>query len=532
MSVPVSPATAEAMDAGLRALRRHEEEINALNVFPVPDGDTGTNLVMTMQAVCDQLAQTSTDSLSDELAAVTLGSLMGARGNSGVILSQIIRGICDGLGEGAVLDSRSVANLLQNGVRVAYQAIRKPVEGTMLTVIRDAATAAAEAANEGETDVAGVLERVLREAAASVARTPDLLPVLKEAGVVDAGGYGLVVLADGIVGAILDRPEEAAELVGATGTADLKDDADLEYRFCTEFVVRSEGLDSDAAERYLASIGGSVMVAASPRLARVHVHTNEPWSAIEWAAGLGGLEKVKIDDMAQQVKRHIARTTAPGTVAGTGIVAVANGEGVRAILRSLGVGSVVNGGQTMNPSAAELGDAVDRLPQSQVVLLPNNSNIVLTAGQVGQLTSKSVAVVPTKSIPEAFAALLAFEEDADLADNEKRMSEAAAKVKTCEITHAVRSGRSGKVKFSRGDLIGISDGQVRVAGRKLATTAVRLIEDTVGDTDSAVTLVVGDGADRADIDKIAAKIGRKHPHLDVDVQDGGQPLYPLIVGIE
>lgn len=534
MSLPARPPSADLMAAGLRALQRHEEEINALNVFPVPDGDTGTNLVMTVQAVCDQLAQAGGGSLSEQLNAITLGSLMGARGNSGVILSQIIRGICDGLSQAEAVDARVVADALQNGCRVAYQAIRKPVEGTMLTVIRDAADAATERASAKSVEgiVNHVLEAALREAGASVSRTPDLLPVLKEAGVVDAGGFGLVVLGDAIVASLLGRLEEATDLVGATGTAVIEPEVDLDYRFCTELVVRSAGLDAERAENFLTGIGGSVMVASSGQVARIHVHTNTPWSVIEWAASRGSLDKVKVDDMVAQVKERAAAGGVAKAQGGVGVVAVANGGGIEAILRSLGVSAVVNGGQTMNPSAAELRDAVDSLAQRDVILLPNNPNIVLTAQQVKQLTTKQVAVVATRSIPEAFAALLALDVSVSLGENAEAMDAATKAVKTGEITHAVRGGRSGAVKFKKADLIGISDGKIRVAGRKLETTAARLVAEMVDGEDSAITLIFGDGVESGEAERIVEKVAKKHPRLDLDVQHGGQPLYPLIIGVE
>jgi len=365
-----------------------------------------------------------------------------------------------------------------------------------------------------------------------VSRTPELLPVLKEAGVIDAGGFGLVVLGDAMVAVFLGRLEEASELVGATGTAVIEPEADLDYRFCTELVVESKGLDTEAAEDFLTGIGGSVMVASSARVTRIHVHTNTPWSVIEWAASRGSLDKVKIDDMVAQVKGRAAIGGAPERREGIGVVAVANGDGIEAILKSLGVSGIVNGGQTMNPSAAELRDAVDALPEREVILLPNNPNIVLTAQQVGQLTAKDVAVVPTRSIPEAFSALLALESTAPLDENADAMGAAAESVKTGEITHAVRAGRSGSVKFKKDDLIGISDGEIQVVGRTLEDTAVRLVAQMVQNGDSAVTLIVGDDADERDVEKIAKKIAKKHPRLDVDVQHGEQPLYPLIIGVE
>lgn len=532
MSVPVRPRVIELMAAGLRALRNHEETINALNVFPVPDGDTGTNLVMTVQTICERLAQAPHDSFPEQMKAITIGSLMGARGNSGVILSQIARGICERLGDGSDLGARAVAEALQNGVKVAYQAIRKPVEGTMLTVIRDAAAAASSAVNTGEADVCSLLDTVVREAGSSVARTPDLLPVLKEAGVVDAGGYGLVALGDGIVGALLGRGETTEALIGEAGSATISEEVDLEYRYCTEFVVHAAEFDAQTAEEFLQSVGGSVMVAASPGVCRIHVHTNTPGQVIDWAAARGGLDQVKLNDMAAQVRERAAAYHEAEASGGIGIVAVANGVGVVEILKSLGVHGIVDGGQTMNPSASELAHAVDEVPYAEVVILPNNSNIVLTAEQVAQITSKKVHVVATKTIPQAFAALLAFDEAENAQTNEGLMTDAAARVRTCELTYAVRGGTSGDVRFRKGDLIGLVDGSIVVSGREVERTAVRLLDSAVDPEAVSMTVLIGDGTDRDMGEKIATRLAKKHPRLDIDLQDGGQPLYPIVAGIE
>lgn len=531
MSRPLKADAVELMEAGLRALRRHEPQINALNVFPVPDGDTGTNLVMTVQAVSDQLEQASPESMGDLTKAITLGSLMGARGNSGVILSQIIRGICETIAAAEEIGPSTVASALENAVKIAYQAIRKPVEGTMLTVIRDAARAASAAVVQGEAEAGAVLDIALHEASESVERTPDLLPVLKEAGVVDAGGYGLVVLGQGIVGMLLGRPELAEELVPAPGIATGREEVDLTYRYCTEFVVAAEQIDVGEAEGFLSGIGGSVMVAASPGLTRIHVHTNTPGTVIDWASDLGTLDQIKINDMEEQVRER-SEALAGVLSEGVGVVAVGNGDGVVAILKSLGVDRVVDGGQTMNPSAADLVHAVESTPFRDVVILPNNGNIILTAQQVEQLTSKQIRVVPTKTIPEGFAAMLEFDRETPLQRNTEQMATAAAKVKTGEITNAVRGGKSGDLRFRKGDLIGIADGDIRVVGHKLASTAARLVEKMLGPEDEALTLIVGGGADRAQVERVVAKLARRHPGLDIDVQQGGQPLYPLIIGVE
>ncbi|RJQ54263.1 MAG: DAK2 domain-containing protein [Actinobacteria bacterium] len=521
------------MAAGLEALRSREQEINSLNVFPVPDGDTGTNLVMTIESVCQQLGASSAGDRAEVMRNIVLGSLMGARGNSGVILSQIIRGVCEHFARQEDISAVEVADGLENGVKVAYQAIRKPVEGTMLTVIKDAAASARAAVERGAGDLESVLDAVVTEAGRSVARTPDLLPVLKEAGVVDAGGYGLLVLAEGIVGELLGREQATEALVGEVGVASGEEEADLTYRYCTEFIVAAADMNTDEAEAFLASLGGSIMVAVSPGLTRIHVHTNTPGAVIDWASAYGSLDQIKINDMAEQVDKRRAALAEPAKGReGTGVVAVVNGDGVRKIFESLGVEGFVEGGQTMNPSAAELVHAVEADPHECVILLPNNPNIVLTAQQVSQLTGKQIGVVATRTIPEGLAAVLAFEEEADLAENEQAMSSAAGEVKSGEITRAVRSGVTGDLKFRKGDLIGMFDGALCVTGRSAARTVLALLDRMVAETDSAITLVFGRDLEPAEAERIAVRVRRKYERLDIDVQEGGQPLYPVIIGVE
>ncbi len=520
------------MNAGLAALRANEQEINSLNVFPVPDGDTGTNLVMTIDTVADQLSHTSGNDRQELLKTVILGSLMGARGNSGVIMSQIVRGVCERLSRPGPIDAPAIAEALENAVRVAYQAIRKPVEGTMLTVIRDAARKASEVVEAGEDDIGRLLDLTLKAAGESVTRTPELLPVLKEAGVVDAGGYGLVVFGQGLATPLLGRVETPQALVVNPGTATGEEEADLSFRYCTEFIVPEE-MDVEGAEEYLATVGGSIMVAAFPGLTRIHVHTNSPGKVLDWASRHGAPDQVKINDMAEQVRERRSRLAGRAPAAeGTGVVAVANGEGVVRILESLGVDEVVDGGQTMNPSAAQLVHAVEDAPHENVILLPNNPNIILTAQQVQQLTTKQIAVVPTKTLPEGFAALLALQPEAGLRENEKSMSRAASAVKTGEMTRAVRSGQANGVKFGKGDYIGISGGSIAVAGRELGPTLAKLLQKIVSAQDSSITLIFGAEVDDKEAERIAKRTRKKYGGLDLDVQQGGQPLYPVIVGVE
>jgi DAK2 domain fusion protein YloV len=533
------PHFAELIATAATALKDRRDEVNKLNVFPVPDGDTGTNMSLTMDAVIAEIDRLGPDAtLADVCHAITHGSLMGARGNSGVILSQMLRGLCEALAPLEHIDAQAVADALARSTEVAFQAVRKPVEGTMLTVLRDASEAAAPAVEAGE-GITGVVEAVVTEAFESVRRTPDLLPVLKEAGVVDAGGYGLAILAEGFSAALghheirsfdVQVRDPSATSVGA-GPADDWDDQ--EYLYCTEFLLFGSDLDRVKIEDDLVTFGGSQLVVGSPEQLKIHVHTDDPSRALAYAQTLGEVAEVHINNMRRQTaeRARLLRSDASAELKDLGFVAVAAGSGLADILTSLGVDVVVAGGQTMNPSTAELLEAIERVPAKSVIVLPNNRNIIMAANQTIGIAPKPVGVVPTTSVPEAFSAMLSADPTAALEDNLAEMTEAAAAVRTGEVTTAVKDskGKAGAIKV--GQVIGIADHEIEVVGEDVADVALRLLDVLAGGGET-LTLLAGADLPDEELAGIVDAVQAAHPQLEVETHRGEQPLYPLIMAVE
>lgn len=529
------------IEAAASALKDRKDEVNKLNVFPVPDGDTGTNMSLTMDAVVVEIAKLGDDApLGDVCHAVTHGSLMGARGNSGVILSQILRGLCEVVGQASEADPTVVAGAFARSVTVAFQAVRKPIEGTMLTVLRDAAEAAPGAVAAGK-DLSGVLKDVVDAAYESVRRTPDLLPVLKEAGVVDAGGFGLAILFEGfttaLAGGAIREFEGTISGAGAvvTGFTPVDDWDDQEYLYCTEFLLFGSDLDRDAVRDRLAAAGGSELAVGDSEALKVHVHTDDPASVLAYATSLGEVAEVHVNNMRRQTAaraRELRAGGKPGTpIKALGFVAVAAGQGLADILTSLGVDRVVSGGQTMNPSTAELLEAVESVPAQAVVILPDNKNIIMAAHATVGVASKPVGIVPTTSVPEAFSALLAFDPTAPLDANVEDMTRAASGVRTGEITTAIKDskGKAGPIKA--GQIIGIFDHEIEVVGDDIADVAECLLDVIAGDGET-LTLLAGEDMTDEQADALAARLAERHPELEIETHRGGQPLYPLIMAVE
>jgi uncharacterized protein len=531
------PSVADLIGSAAASLKERREEVNRLNVFPVPDGDTGTNMALTMDAVVAEVAKLPAGATAaDVCRAVTHGSLMGARGNSGVILSQILRGLCEPLTDATIVDATLVAECFDRAVTVAFQAVRRPVEGTMLTVLRDMAEAARPLA-EGGADINGVLEGVVDAAYESVKRTPELLPVLKEAGVVDAGGYGVAILAEGFAGGLAGhglRAFDVSVVASASRIPELPENDwdDQEYLYCTEFLLYGSDLDRTTIEDYLVGIGGSQLVVGSPDQLKIHVHTDEPQKALSYALGLGEVSDVHIHNMRRQTEARAEALRAEAAARKPlGFVAVAAGEGLADILRSLGVDEVVSGGQTMNPSTAELLEAIERVPAASVILLPDNRNIILAANQTVGVAGKPVGVVPTTSVPEAFSALLVTDPSMPLEANVAAMTSAAEAVRTGEITTAIKDskGKAGPIKA--GQIIGIMDHEIEVVGENVKDVALRLL-DVIVDDGETLTLLAGADLDDATLKDIVDAVEDAHPELEVESHRGEQPLYPLIMAVE
>jgi DAK2 domain fusion protein YloV len=527
-----------AMVAYRDLLRAHQDRLNRLNVYPVPDGDTGTNMALTLESVVAALEKVD-DAAAGEGAvkkAVVHGSLMGARGNSGVILSQILRGLCDGLGDGDPAGPRAVAGALAAASRAADQAVMKPVEGTILTVARRAAEAAQAA---GDADLVPMLEAASQAATVALDETPKLLPLLADAGVVDAGGAGFVLLLDAFLHVADGRPlPEADQRPAAAGVSPAREDADRPHRRESDDGGRYEvmfflDVDDDRVDGFKqawSAIGDSVVVVGGEGLWNCHVHTDDIGAAVEAAIDAGGRPRqIRVTDLHQQVadeRRSRAHVT-------TAVVAVGAGEGVDGILRSLGVQEVVAGGQSMNPSTAQILDAMEATTADEVVVLPNNKNVVPVAEQAAGLSGRPARVVPTRSVAEGLASLLAYDPTAGADANARAMAEAAARVAWGEVTRAVRDAASTPAgRVAEGDWLGLDHGSIAVADVDLVATACRLLERLVAEGHEVVTVIEGEGSSKEATAAIAAWLAEHRPEAAVEVHAGHQPLAAYLLSAE
>jgi DAK2 domain fusion protein YloV len=529
----------QALLGSLANLAAHQEEINRLNVFPVPDGDTGTNMLLTLQSAVEDIKESPAAEVNKIARVAAHGSLMGARGNSGVILSQIFRGFGNAVQGKAELTPTDLADAFEEAANAAYRAVIKPTEGTILTVAREAGRAAVAAAAEAGASTASVIKAAAAGARAAVDRTPSQLKILHEAGVVDAGGYGLQIMLEGML-----RTLEDTELDVLGGLADLQPAAQavLElpeegWGYCTEFLIQGEDLDVGRIREEIAAMGNSVLVVGEPDLVKVHVHTDDPSKVINLASSYGRLDRLNVGDMSTQHRRIREESGDPETAAperrnGIGLVAVVAGSGLAGILRGLGADAIVEGGQTMNPSTLDMLGAAERVPYQDVILLPNNRNVVLAATQVNDLTSKSVHVLETLSAPQGVAALIAFQPDRDLEENLAAMREAAARVQTIEVTHAVRDSRSNGVRVKKGDVIALINDKLEHAGKDYGTVVKRALDGIGADGYELVTIYRGQQATDSDAEDLTNSIRGSFPGLEVDLQAGGQEYYPFILSIE
>jgi hypothetical protein len=522
------------------ALRAHQDELNRLNVYPVPDGDTGTNMALTIESVCAELGDA--ERMDDVCQALAHGSLMGARGNSGVILSQILRGLADTFRDRDVIGSDDLVAALRHASDAAYQAVVRPVEGTILTVARAAAEAAEAARGAGDAALRTLLEGVGAATNAAVARTPDLLPVLKEAGVVDAGGAGFTLLVDAFLHVVDGRPlpEPTMGATPAAVAAHRRGDDASALRYEVMFLLDAPDHTIPAFKEAWDAIGDSIVVVGGEGIWNTHVHTNNVGAAVEAGIEAGRPSKIRITDLLEQVEEeHWVRQAAeqppadqaPPAVA-TAVVAVAVGDGIRRLLRSVGVHAVVAGGQSMNPSTAQILDAIERVPAESVVVLPNNANIVAVARQVDALTTRAVQVVPTRAVVEALAALVCYDPDADLDTNVQAMTEAAGRVRAGEVTRAVRASVTAVGPIAEGDWIGIGPGGICAVASSAVDAAVTLVEQLVQDDSELVTVLVGADARGADTDRLRDRLGLAFPNVELEVHEGDQPLYPYLLGVE
>ncbi len=551
------PGLLEAFRAAAANLEAHVEEVNALNVYPVPDGDTGSNMLATVRAALEEADRAAGQPADRVGAAISFGALMGARGNSGVITSQIFRGMAEALGGKKRFNGLDLAHALSQGARTAYGAVARPVEGTILTVIREAAAAAVTAA-ERDPDIESVLGATVEAAERSVARTPSLLAILREAGVVDSGGQGLYRLFQGALLHLADRsPAGAAKGRSRTGqgakVSTLVAHADEGFGYETMFLLQPGvlgTLDVDAIRDHLESIGDSVLVAGDSRALKIHVHNDRPDLVIGYGLEMGALSRISVDNLDHQARdiresraaeftgvltgspSNTNGTSATARIPALGVLAVAAGDGLAAIFRDFGVAGVVHGGQSANPSTGELLGAIEGVSAREVIVLPNNPNVVLAARQVASMAERPIAVVPTRNAAEGFAALLALDPHLDAAANASQMTVAARSIQTLVVTEAVRDATIGGRKVKRGQTIALDpdDGLVAADGDREKCVLAAISALAAGF--ELVTLFYGDGADLAEAEAMARRIGSALPAVDVEVRHGGQPYYRYLISAE
>jgi len=518
----------ELARGALASLEQSRQRIDDLNVYPVPDGDTGTNLTLTLRAIVEAMEQSQAEDRAELAREVTRAALMGARGNSGVILSQIVRGFAEVMGEtSGEIDAGVLARAFRSASDAAYRAVRRPVEGTMLTVIRELAEAAERA--DPRTQVPEFLVELVRAGEESVARTREQLDVLREAGVVDAGGAGLLEILRGVAATLAGEP-----LPEALPSEELALDAIHQelskYRYCTTFVCEGDGLVREELESELERLGDSLLVVGDENAMKVHVHTDEPGAALAVGTKRGTIAGVEIANMHAQTSQREERLLHAVPDARTAVVAVVAGDGNRRLFESLGATSIVEGGQTMNPSTADLVAAIERTGAGEVLLLPNNSNVIMSAEQAAKLATRPVEVVPTDSMPSGLAALVPFDASRSAAANAAEMREALESVSTGEVTIASRDAQLNGLAVPKGAYLGLADGKAVAVGDSFDDVATKVVELLLAEPRGVLTLLAGEGAPR--LDQLVEAISDRHPDVEVDVQDGGQPHYPLLLSAE
>ncbi len=525
-----------ALIAARQWLEKHAAAVNALNVFPVPDGDTGTNMLLTMNAALAEVERSPEDSVSVIAHAVAHGALMGARGNSGVILSQIFRGFARALDDQATFSARVFAEAAQEACDTAYQGVVKPVEGTILTVAREAARAAREAADQTD-DVVEVLAQTVEAARTTNALTPELLPVLKEAGVVDAGGQGLVYILEGALRYLRGESVELDAVMDAI--VDLKSTlgaGEVGYGYDVQFLIRGELLDVDEIRTTIDAMGESTLVVGDANLVKVHVHVHDPGVPISYGVSQGVIGDVIVENMEEQYQDFVmdrARAAAATEdVTNIATICVVPGDGLKRVFESLGASAIIRGGQTMNPSTQEILNAIRSVATEEVLVLPNNSNVVLAARQASELSSKNVIVVPTKTIPQGISALLAFNYQADIQTNAERMALAAGEIETVEVTRAVRSTQINGIDVTEGDVIGLLNDRLVAAGEDYTAVILDVLSQVFTDDYEVATIYYGQEATHEEANALAEQISERYPDLEIEVHEGGQAHYRHILSLE
>ncbi len=522
--------------SGANNLENNKSLVNSLNVFPVPDGDTGTNMSLTMNSAVKEVNKSKELDVAAIADSVANGSLMGARGNSGVILSQIFRGFAKALKNVNEIDAPALANALMEGSNTAYKAVMKPTEGTILTVIRESAEYGIKIA-KNTANATDFLGKVIEKADETLNRTPDMLPILKQAGVVDAGGKGLIYILKGmhqyLISEDIIQLSEAAEEEPEQAAKPVYED--IVYGYCTEFFIKGKALDPEEFKKKITEIGDSIVVVGDENLIKVHIHTNNPGVIIEKALQLGFLSKIKIDNMREQHEELLISEEERAEnqeVKKYGVVAVAMGSGISSIFKDLGANEIIEGGQTMNPSTEDILKSVDRIKAENIIILPNNGNIILAANQAKSLSNKNIIVAPTKSIPQGISALMTLDQEKSPEDNEKKISKAIGDVKTGLITYAVRDSNFDGVDIEEGNFLGIMEGKIGAVGEELIEVIYKVMDGMVDEDASLITLYYGNDIGEEDASKLEQELMQRYPDCDVEMHYGGQPLYYYILSVE
>ncbi|MFY9140907.1 MAG: DAK2 domain-containing protein [Thermacetogeniaceae bacterium] len=524
---------------GLEAIEEHQQEIDSLNVFPVPDGDTGRNMYLTMAAAVKEMETANSSHIGNVGEAIAQGSLMGARGNSGVILSQLLRGLTDAFKGKETITLQEFASAWEAAAASAYRAVIKPVEGTMLTVSKSFARGMKKAAADSNS-LEEVLAQAIKEGYKTLMQTPEMLPVLKKAGVVDAGGKGLLVILEGGLYALGDgsrtvqkmeaETQPVIETIGERPT----EEEDFTYLYCTEFLLKADPAVEDDIKSYLNGVGDSMVIGCTNSYIKVHIHTNNPGKVLDYCLQYGTLHDIKIDNMYDQSRAEQTGQTVVNNseLVDIAVVAVGCGEGIKQLFYNLGVQQVIEGGQTMNPPVEEFVRAIKETNGRQVLILPNNKNLILSAQQAKELVDIPVEVIPSKSIPAGISALLLFNDSMTLEENRERMTRQLQEVKTGEVTYAVRDAMLGEQEIKKGELIGIYQGEIAVAGSSQESVLLALLDKMIDEDDELITIYWGAGVEPETVEKVIEQIEEKYPELEVDSHNGGQPLYYFLISVE
>ncbi|OQO69955.1 hypothetical protein BH747_08575 [Enterococcus villorum] len=547
----------EMVQAGANRLQVNAEYVNSLNVFPVPDGDTGTNMNLSMTSGAKAVADSTSEKVGELAAMLSKGLLMGARGNSGVILSQLFRGFSKQIPEVTVLNATELAAAFTHGVETAYKAVMKPVEGTILTVAREAAKAGEKKAKTTD-DVIEVMTAVVKGGRRALAKTPDLLPVLKEVGVVDSGGQGLLFVYEGFLSALNGEfqleeyepsPAEMDEMVNAEHHRSVQGQLateDIHFGYCTEIMVKiGEGptvdssFDYEEFRNYLDGLGDSLLVVNDDEIIKVHVHTEHPGEVLNYGQKFGSLVKIKVDNMRLQHETILEHDGQPKeatprktTRAPYGIVAIAAGKGVQELFESLGANYVISGGQTMNPSTEDIVKAIQEVNADKVIVLPNNKNIFMAADQAAEVAEIPVAVVPSRTISQGLTAMLSFNDQLSLEENKETMTEMLSSVVSGQVTHAIRNTTIDGVKITEGDFLGMIDGKIVLSNSDIAVTALATLEKMLTEETEIVTILAGEGGSVSQAEEFSAQLMAQHPDLEIEIHQGDQPVYPYLFSAE